>query len=344
MIERVSGRPVAEGGVQVVWPPAQDDFGNNRYPGIAALLDREEEDPARERGRHVFQTMHGLHVGHTWMGVKGRFRPGQDVVVPNEEYALDPARGKRACQFFHHASSSGASSPEGGNGGGGNDGGDGGGGGGGRREGGAERSVKLLFLGTLVQSAHRDNVRIAVFETLAPLVANRTDYVIGKASFIAGGRGSMSDAVFCLSVHGQDGGSAQRDYMGLMEGCLPVQALSHTSFIYEELYPPKSYGLVVEEDRMHLLPEMMDTFSPRQLRQLRHKASEVCRGFLPPEGAAGFVSYRPVGASDRPWDIGGDGDGPGKIRGAGEVPLDADGNSFSSLWRVLEKRKRKRSG
>eukprot|EP00959_Pyramimonas_sp_CCMP1952_P034044 713776-Pyramimonas_sp.AAC.1 len=31
--------------------------------------------------------------------------------------------------------------------------------------------------------------------------------------------------------------------MGLLEGCLPVFGLSRTSFVYEELFPPASYGL-----------------------------------------------------------------------------------------------------
>lgn len=61
------------------------------------------------------------------------------------------------------------------------------------------------------------------------------------------------------------------------------------------------------------------------------KASKVCRGFLPPEGAAGAAASREAGEGRR-------------RRDAGEVPLDSDGNSFSSLWRVLEKRGTLRRG
>jgi hypothetical protein len=46
--------------------------------------------------------------------------------------------------------------------------------------------------------------------------------------------------------------------MGMLEGCLPAFGLSNTSFIYDELFPPQSYGVMVEEDQLRRLPELVD--------------------------------------------------------------------------------------
>jgi hypothetical protein len=208
-------------GVPVVWPPAVDDNGGNAYPGIVALLRRERED-VHERGRHIFLTAHGLHVGHTWMGTKGSFRPGQDVVIPTEEYA-QRYTGSRACDFFS-----------------------------------GQRSTKLLFKGTVLPEPRLGNVRLIMSETLAPLVTNRSDFVLVDTSNEA----KVSDALFSLHLHGRAGGFAQRDYIGMLDGSLPVFGLSNTSFVYEEIYPPKSYGLVVEQTQLQFLPEILDHLSP----------------------------------------------------------------------------------
>jgi hypothetical protein len=149
----------------------------------------------------------------------------------------------------------------------------------------------------------KNNVRHLAEEALLPLIANRSDYVFGRHTG-AIPHNIMQTAQFCLSLHGVGGGFAQRDFMGMLEGCLPVFGLSNTSFVYDELFPPASYGLIVDQNRLHVLPAMLDEMRPAQIRHLRHQAAKVCRSFLPPA----------------------EGD---------EKALDSDGNSFSSIWRIL---------
>jgi hypothetical protein len=235
--------PMLQDGVRVVWPLAVDDDGSNAYPGIVALLRREHED-VDERGRHIFLTAHGLHVGHSWMETIGRFRPGQDVVIPTEEYA-QKYMGSRACDFFSE-----------------------------------QRSTNLFFKGTVLPEPRLGNVRLIMSETLAPLVTNRSDVALVDTS----NKAMVSDALFNLHLHGRAGGFAQRDFIGMLDGSLPVFGMSNTSFVYEEIYPPKSYGLVVEQTQLHLLPVTLDHLSPRRVMQMRHKASAACLGYLPPGG------------------------------------------------------------
>ena len=116
-----------------------DDDGMAAYPGVSAL--------STGATRHVFLSAHGLHRGHQWMHVSGMHRPGHDVVVPNSQYVLDPARGKRPCDFFSRA-----------------------------------RSVKLLFQGSVNEAVPEHNSRLVAQRTLQPLLAEREarDMVFGE--------------------------------------------------------------------------------------------------------------------------------------------------------------------
>jgi hypothetical protein len=246
-----------------VWLPLMDDDGMAAYPGVSAL--------ASGVTHHVFLSAHGLHQGHKWMHVTGMHRPGHDVVVPNSQYVLDPARGKRPCDFFSR-----------------------------------DRSVKLLFQGSVNDAVPEHNSRLVAQRTLQPLLAERAarDMVFGDFTS-GGGLSGMQSAVFCLALHGRNGGWAQRDLMGLLEGCLPVWALAHTSVTFDELFDPHTYGVLTNETSLAQLPDFLDRLSESTVAQLRQAAAQVCESVRPP---------------------------------ADDDDIDADGNSFSSLWRILAAR------
>jgi hypothetical protein len=159
------------------------------------------------------------------------------------QYVLDPARGKQPCDFTSRA----------------------------------HRPLRLLFQGSVNRNVAEHNSRLEAERRLLPVLAGREtdDMVFGTFSSQSGLSG-MQSSVFCLSLHGKNGGWAQRDLMGMLEGCVPVWALGNTSVTYEELFAPQSYGVLTHEAALAELPRVLDDMSEARVEQLRHAPCVLC--------------------------------------------------------------------
>lgn len=136
------------------------------------------------------------------------------------------------------------------------------------------RPTLLFFRGHVLDDVPGHDVRK---ELRSALEAQNATAAFGWT--FARGR-EQHGAQFCAAMHGAFGGWAQREFMAVMDGCIPVWPLDNATALLEEALPRDAYMVTVAEAELRGLPAALRALPEPARARLRTNGACACRYML----------------------------------------------------------------